>query len=126
MLDNREKLFRSTKILLHFIASFWLVFGALWLFRESDYRWFYATGAFSNAIVLTMLTWLMSRGRRWAYWLLVTLLAANVILTVTDQIGWFDLAYLIPAIAALVMVVKVRTISKTPRGHGDLHSEDEK
>ncbi len=102
------KLFKTTIIFLYLIAAFWVAFGALWLFRESDYRWFYAIGAFSNAIVLSLLTYFMSRGRRWAYWLLVILLAANVILTIMDQVGWFDLAYLVPAIAALVLTIGAR------------------
>lgn len=102
------KLSKATIIFLYCIAAFWIAFGVLWLFRESDYRWFYATGAFSNAIVLAILTYLMSRSRRWAYWLLVLLLAANVILTIMDQVGWFDLAYLVPAIAALVLTIGAR------------------
>jgi len=83
----------------------------MWLFRESDYRWFYFTGAIGNAVLLTMLTYLMSRGSKLAYWLLVCLMVANIILTLADQIGWFDIAYLLPAIAVLIMLLRVRKIN---------------
>ncbi|MDD5342551.1 MAG: hypothetical protein PHI73_04445 [Patescibacteria group bacterium] len=102
------KLFKSTIIFFYLIAAFWIAFGVMWLFQESDYRWFYFTGALSNAIMLAILTYLMSRGRKWAYWLLVILLALNIILTITDQIGWFDLAYLVPAVAAFILILKVK------------------
>ncbi|MDD5566752.1 MAG: hypothetical protein PHH01_01010 [Patescibacteria group bacterium] len=102
------KLFKFTIFILYFIAVFWVAFGVMWLFQESDYRWFYFTGALSNAIMLAILTYLMSRGRKWAYWLLVILMALNVILTITDQIGWFDLAYLVPAVAAFILILKVK------------------
>lgn len=102
------KFFKFTVGFLYAIAGFWLAFAVYWLFQGTDYRWFYVTAAVGNAIVLALLTYLMSRGRPWAYWFLVALMAFNVLVVIFDQIGWFDLIYLVPALAALGMAVGVR------------------
>ncbi|PIY97155.1 MAG: hypothetical protein COY66_00925 [Candidatus Kerfeldbacteria bacterium CG_4_10_14_0_8_um_filter_42_10] len=93
---------------MYLIAAFWLVFAASWLFRDSDYRYFYATNGLGYAVVLAMLGYYLNKKQRWAWWGAVILTGLSILLTIFDQIGWFDLAYLVPAVALFYMLLVVR------------------
>jgi len=90
---------------MYVVALFWLLFAAAWLLRDSDYRYFYSMSGFSCAVILAGLTYNLNKRRHWAWWLATLFSVANIMLTVTDQVGWFDLAYLIPAIALFIMLL---------------------
>lgn len=106
---QRERLFRTTITLLYTIAAFWALFALHWLFRGSDYRYFYAVSGVGYAVVLALLARYLNRKLVWAWWVTVIFLGANILLTIADQVGWFDIAYLIPSIAVFVLVFMIKS-----------------
>jgi len=46
---------------------------------------------FINALLMAWVAWGLGRFNRWLYWLGLVLVAVNLILSVTDQFGFFDL-----------------------------------
>lgn len=110
-----NKRLRIVIIFMYVVAIFWIVFGIGWLFRDSDYRYFYFAMAWGNAMVLAILAYFLSRRRVWAWWMSAIVMGANIILTITDQVGWFDLAYLIPALVLFILLLTLRsTVKKAP------------
>jgi len=95
-------------ILMYLIALFWVIFAMAWLFRDSDYRYFYTVIGFGYAVVLAILAYYLNKKQRWAWWGAVIFAGLGIILTITDQVGWFDLAYLVPAVVLFIMLLIVR------------------
>ena len=93
---------------MYLIAVFWLVLAVHWLFRGSDYRYFYAVSGLGYAVVLAMLAYYLNKKQRWAWWGATILSGINIILTITDQVGWFDIAYLVPSVALFYMLLAGR------------------
>ncbi|MFA6099068.1 MAG: hypothetical protein WCV50_06060 [Patescibacteria group bacterium] len=111
----RKNFLRIAVISMYLIAAFWVLFAAHWFFRESDYRYFYAISGFSYAIVLAGLAFYLNKKQRWAWWGAIMFTGLNVILTLADQVGWFDLAYLIPSIAVFIIVLRSKKyLSQAP------------
>jgi lysylphosphatidylglycerol synthetase-like protein (DUF2156 family) len=90
---------------MYLIALVWLLFAVYWTIQGSDYRYFYAITGFGYAVVLAILTYYLNKKLLWAWWAAIVLAGMNIILTITDQVGWFDLAYLIPSIALFIMLL---------------------
>lgn len=105
---GRERLFRATISLIYIIAVFWVLFALHWLFRGSDYRYFYAVSGVGYAVVLTILAFYLNRRQRWAWWATVVFLGINILLTIADQVGVWDLAYLVPSIAVFVLAFMIK------------------
>jgi hypothetical protein len=103
-----DKILRATIVLMYGTAVFWVIFATLWLFRDSDYRFFYFVSGVGYAIFIAILAYLLNKRRLWAWWLTVIFACLNIILTFADQVGWFDFAYLVPAIGLLVMLVMAK------------------
>lgn len=120
---SKPKLFRSTIIFMYAVAVFWVLFAILWLFRDSDYRYFYAISAVSYAIFIAVLAYLLNKRRVWVWWVTLVFSAMNIILTFADQIGWFDLAYVVPAIVlfALILAVKKNIYQVAPNEQATTH-----
>ena len=93
---------------MYLIALFWVVFAISWLFRDSDYRYFYAVAGTGYAVVIAILAYYLNKRQHWAWWAAVIFAGLGIILTITDQVGWFDLAYLIPAVVLFIMLLIVR------------------
>ena len=102
------KLFRATIWFLYAVALFWVAFGVMWLFRDSDYRYFYFIMAIGNAIVLALIAYFLNRKFPTARIVGLFVTGANIVLTVMDQVGWFDFAYLIPVVALFILLLKLR------------------
>ena len=96
-------------ILMYLITLFWVVFAIVWLFRDSDYRYFYAVTGFGYAVVMAILAYYLNKRQRWARWGALIMSAINIILTITDQVGWFDLAYLVPSVVLFVLLLTIRS-----------------
>lgn len=105
----KPKLFRTTIILMYAIAVFWVLFGIAWLFRDSDYRYFYFINGLGAAILIALFAYFLNKGRKWAWWFTLIFAIVNILLTITDQVGWFDLVYLVPSVGLLVMVGPVKS-----------------
>jgi len=109
-----DKILRATIVLMYGTAVFWVIFATLWLFRDSDYRFFYFVSGVGYAIFIAILAYLLNKRRLWAWWLAFIFACLNILLTFADQIGWFDLAYFVPAIGLLVMLgLSKRSIAHT-------------
>ncbi|MDD5040109.1 MAG: hypothetical protein PHY34_03080 [Patescibacteria group bacterium] len=100
--------FRATIILMYLTSVFWAVFAVTWLFGGKVYRIFYFVNGLGFAVVLFILTYYLNKKYRWAWWVAIIMAGINIVLTITDQVGWFDLAYLVPAIALFVMLIVIR------------------
>lgn len=106
---NREKtLFRVTIWYFYGIAIFWVVFSIYWLFRDSDYQYYFAVFGFGNAVVLAALGYYLNRRMKWARWGALVALGVNILLTITDQMGWFDFLYLFSAMALFIIVMNTK------------------
>lgn len=114
---SKPKIFSVTIVLMYIIALFWLLFAVSWLFHGTDYRYFYAITGFGYAVVLAGLTHYLNKKLAWAWWAAIVLAGMNIFLTITDQVGWFDLAYLVPAIALFIMLLlSKKYLSATQKG----------
>lgn len=89
------------QILLLANASIWLVFGTI----TSVNMVVNSTLMFVNAAVLLVLSYIVYRKKRWAFTLTGLYLVINIILTVTDQFGYFDAVLLILYIVTLLLLM---------------------
>ncbi|EKE15039.1 MAG: hypothetical protein ACD_12C00182G0001, partial [uncultured bacterium] len=60
------------------------------------------------AVVLAIFTFYLNKKQLWAWWGAVILTGLSILLTIFDQIGWFDLAYFVPAVVVFVLLLSVR------------------
>ena len=115
-MPSSESIFRATIVLMYGTAVFWVIFATLWLFRDSDYDYFYFVSGVGYAIFITVLAYLLNKRRLWVWWLTFLFACLNILLTFADQVGWFDLAYLVPAISLLVMLALAKgSVSHTTK-----------
>jgi hypothetical protein len=71
-------------------------------------QWVMAGLAWASAAALAILTILLSRRIRLAFYLVVILLAIIAVLSITDQVGLLDLASLAVSVIPLVLLLKDR------------------
>jgi len=50
---------------------------------------------FLNAILFAVFSFLIEKKKKWLFYLIVLFLLANIVLTVTDQVGIFDVLVLV-------------------------------
>ena len=92
-------------------AGMWVIFGISSLVRTSgNYNWLLALLMFGNAGVLLWIGWGIKKQRRAFYYLALVRLAVNILFTITDQFGIFELIYLFLAgvLFVLLLVTKAR------------------
>ncbi len=94
--------------LFYIVAIFWALFAGYWLLSESAYRLAYSGMAVVNAGLLSLLGYHLAQRKQWARWGAILVLGFNIITTLTDQMGWFDWLYLVPAVGLLIMVILLR------------------
>ncbi len=106
---------RAARVLLILNALIWFALGAIISvgahpsFREMDLlRVGMAVSTLLTAAVLTVLIGLLGRRSRPAYWLVVAALAGMSVLTVLDQFGLPDLAFLVLTLLALILLIRDR------------------
>ena len=92
---------RIIQTLLYIKSLIWLVF--------SIYTWVEYSGShvksvsmvtlivllFLNAILFAVFSFLIEKKKKWLFYLIVLFLLANIVLTVTDQVGIFDVLVLV-------------------------------
>ncbi len=105
---------RAAQALFFLNAAVWLAFGILWLVDSSGRTGVQATTAWIVGIlmlgnVLVMLVCGIGLGtrRRLFYFLALVVLAANLVLTFTDQVGLFD--WITAAIDLVLLALLVAT-----------------
>jgi lysylphosphatidylglycerol synthetase-like protein (DUF2156 family) len=106
---------RATLLLLALDAVMWFAFGvaaatgAIASFADMPaFRWVMAGLAWASAAALAGLAILLGRRIRVAFYLAVILLAIIGVLSITDQIGWVDVASLAVSVIPLVLLLKDR------------------
>jgi hypothetical protein len=121
---------RVALLLLALDALMWFTFGAVaaagGISSIADLpalRWVMAALAWASAIALAGLAILLSKRIPFAFYLLVILLAVIAVLSITDQIGWVDLASLAISVAPLVLLLKDRAwyLRPTDAGRDQTH-----
>lgn len=114
MKETPSRRIRVTLWAMYVVSVLWIGWSAWWLWQGSDYRYLYSAVGLVNALLIGTLAYFLGRGRRWAWWGALVVAGFNVITTITDQVGWFDLVYLVPAVGVFLMVV----VLKFPRSSG--------
>ena len=106
---------RAALLLLALDALMWFSFGVvvaaggITSIAVPAVRWMMAGLAWASAAALAVLAILLSRRVRAAFYLAIVLLAIIAVLSITDQVGWIDLAALAVSMIPLVLLVKDRT-----------------
>jgi hypothetical protein len=99
---------RLAQALFYLNAIIWLLFGVMSLFRMADRNP-------ESSVTLTILAILMfvnvgamlfcaltiGKGRKWFYFLALAVLALNIVLSITDEFGFFD--FLVLALDVLLL-----------------------
>jgi hypothetical protein len=107
----------AARLLLALNAAIWVVLGVLGLARGeslSSVMLIVYILALADAAVLLWLSWRISRPQRWSYYLALLVLAANAVLSITDEFGLSDLAVLCLNLVTLALLVAGRAYF-TPR-----------
>ncbi len=68
---------------------------------------------FANVAALLLSAWLVGKPWKWGYYLALAVLLANVLLTFTDQVGFFDWVTLLLDLAILGLLVVHRIQSRS-------------
>jgi len=97
-------------------AVIWLVFGVTSLARLTriypEQKLTYTIVGllmFGNVAALLLSAWLAGRPWKWGYILALGVLLANILLTFTDQFGFFDLATLLLDLVILGLLISQRS-----------------
>ncbi|MDP2684871.1 MAG: hypothetical protein Q8P20_07605 [bacterium] len=112
MFGKKEKLLKITVNAFYAIAGFWVVFGIYWLMTDSVYEYVYFVLGLIFAMILVWLGYYLSKRKEWAFWGSLFILFINIILTITDRMGWFDFFYLIPSIGLFMLVLMQKKVFK--------------
>jgi hypothetical protein len=105
---------RAALLLLALDALLWFSFGVVVAvggvtsIAAPAARWVIAGLAWASAVALAGLALLLRQRLRPAFHLAVILLILIAVLSITDQIGWLDLASLAISVAPLVLLLKDR------------------
>jgi hypothetical protein len=98
-MDNKPPTVRITQILFFLNAAIWLFFGIYRLLRlEHGGNIPQMTVGviivlmFGNALVMFFTGIWLGRQSKWAFFLALAVLTVNILLTFTDQVGFFDIA----------------------------------
>ena len=118
----------AAQILFFILAAIWLLFGILSLIRMANDAtdqtitlWVVAVLVVANAGAMLVAGLGLGSGHRLFYYFALVLLAANLVLTVTDQFGIFDLATLLidAAVLVLLLVTRKRYLSTGSANRGE-------
>ena len=88
---------RLARLLLFLDAGIWSILAVMALTRpttlaalDGQFRWLLSALMAANAAVLAVAGWLLGLGRRGVWVFALAVLAVNIALTVTDQVGFYD------------------------------------
>jgi hypothetical protein len=107
----------ASRVLFILLGLVWLGIGLWSIPRIQDASsrvpdgllWAIAILMFINAILLVWVGWKIGNGNNLYYYFGLLLLAGNILLTFTDEFGFFDLLTLLINIALLVLLIAGRS-----------------
>ena len=98
------------------LGVIWFLFGVYSMIRItggstslSNFGWIIAGLMFVNGAVLIWIGWGLREARRFYFYLALLVLVGNILLTITDEFGIFDLVTLIIAISLLILLLVTRS-----------------
>ena len=94
-------------------AAIWIAFGASTLVRmegQGIMAWVLAGLMFGNAGAMLLSGWGLAKQKKGFFYLALAVLAVNTVLTVTDEVGVFDLLVLFIDLALLVLLIVTRIL----------------
>jgi len=109
-MGSKLKKLRTLTGFLYLFAFFWLVFAVVWFLRSSSYRYFYSILGAGYASTLFFLTYFIGKRRLWAWWAATFVVGLGVIVSIFDQIGWMDIAYIIFSLVIFIALLKGRSL----------------
>ena len=111
----------AAQVLFYILAAIWLLFGILSLIRMTNgatdqtiTMWIVSVLVVANAGAMVVAGLGLGSGHRLFYYFAPVLLVANLVLTVTDQFGAFDLITLLIDAALLALVIATRNRYLSP------------
>lgn len=84
----------------------WVLFAFAWSLRTSDYRLLYTVMGTVIAGALITCAYFIDRNRPWARWIAASVVGMTLMLSIFDEIGWIDIAYIMTAAAVFVKLVR--------------------
>jgi uncharacterized membrane protein (DUF2068 family) len=91
-------------------AAIWILFSILTLRRtHGSTAWIVAILMAGNAGAMLLAGWGIGKRQKWFYYLGIAVLAVNIVLTVTDEFGLFDLITLLIDVILLVLLLATRS-----------------
>ena len=104
-----------TLILILLNAAFWFIYALITILTSNradsiSYvaRWIFSFLAIGTSIVLVVLFFLLRKRIRFAYFIALIVLALLAFLSLTDQVGWWDVFSLLISAAPIVLLLKDR------------------
>jgi hypothetical protein len=98
------------------LGVIWFLFGMYSLIRISggstslsNFGWIIAGLMFINGAVLIWIGWGLREARRFYFYLALLVLVGNILLTITDEFGIFDLVTFMIAISLLILLLVTRS-----------------
>lgn len=114
-MKNFPKTVTATLILILLNAAFWLGYAIITILTNNDpatasyvARWIFAFLALGTAAVLMTLFFLLRQRVRFACNVALIVLALLAVLSVTDQVGWWDIFSLLLSLIPFVLMLKDR------------------
>lgn len=115
-IDQTPTSVKAAQVLFFLLGIIWIAFGAATLVRMFNSGtnltitlWIIALLMFGNARALLFLGWGIGRQNRIFFSMGILVLGANILLTVTDEFGTFDLITLILNLVLLVLLIVTRS-----------------
>lgn len=101
-----------TVILFVVNAAIWIAFGISTLVRmegQGVVAWVLAGLMFGNAGAMLLSGWGLAKEKKGFFYLAVALVAVNILLTIADEFGLFDLIVLLIDLVLLALLIATRT-----------------
>ena len=115
-IDQAPASVKAAQALFIFMGLIWFIFGVATLVRMGSSNtnptitlWIIAILMFGNAGVLLFVGWGIGRQNKIFFYLGILVLTANILLTITDEFGAFDLITLIIDLVLLVLLIVTRS-----------------
>jgi len=106
---------RTAQILFVLNATIWLMFGITGLVNlqtnpivPAFLKWMIPVLMFGNAGAMFLSGFGLGKKNRWFYYLALTVLGMNILLSLTDQVGIWDWMTLIIDVIILIFVIQTR------------------